>query len=151
MAAKEILAENIHYREFLEFASALQFEMGASRTKHDLTHLYLLHHAIEDLDGEDECWSPYYEGVDARNAIQMVKLECQILLGLLNPEASPRYAQEQRMVRMDLAGNEAVKQMNVNPMDLAINDSVHLPILIIITVSILIWWAVQLYEWLFPG
>jgi hypothetical protein len=151
-AAKEILADNIHYREFLEFARALKFERGVSLTKYDLTHLYLLQYAIEDLDGEDEYESHYYEGVNARNAAQMVKLECQILLGLLNPEASPRYAQEQRIAQRDLAGNETVKPMNVKPMELAINGSRRLPIFLMVgVVPILIWCMVQLYAWLFPG
>ena len=147
-AAKEILADNIHYREFLEFARALQFERGVSLTKYDLTHLYLLHHAIEDLDDEDECWSFYYEGLDARNAAQMVKLECQILLGLLNPEASPRYAQDKRMAQRALAGSEAVKQMNVKTNDLVINGSSRLPIILMaVVVPILIWWIADLFKW----
>lgn len=147
-AAKEILADNIHYREFLEFANALQFERGASRTKYDLTHLYLLHHAIEDLDGENEYESFYYQGVNTLNAAQMVKLECQILLGLSDPEASPRYAQEQKMARSVLARNEAVKPMNVNPKDLVINGSKRLPVMLLAVVApILIWWITDLFKW----
>ena len=152
MAAKEILADNISYRAFLEFARTLKFERGVSLTKYDLTHLYLLQYAIEDLDGEDEYESHYYEGVNSRNAAQMVKLECRILLGLLNPEASPRYAQEQKMARKVSAGNEAVKPINVKPMELAINGSRRLPIFLMVgVVPVLIWCVVQLFEWLLPG
>lgn len=147
-AAKEILADNIHYREFLVFACALQFERGASRTKYDLTHLYLLHHAIEELDEDNEYESFYYPGVNALNAARMVKLECQILLGLLNPEASPRYAQEQQMAQTVLARNEAVKSMNVKPIELAINGSRQLPVVLMAVVApILIWWIADLFKW----
>lgn len=147
-AAKEILAGNIHYGEFLEFVRRLPFESVASPTKYNLNNLSMLQHAIADLGDEDGCWSFYYEDLNVLNPAQTVKIECQILLGILNPEASPRYAQEQRMALKVLAGNQVENQMNINAMNLAINDSMRLPIMMIVMLPIPIWWMVGLFNWL---
>ena len=96
-ACKEILADRIPYKEFLDFCREAQFDRKIGNLKYSISNFYLLSWAIQELRAEDPSWSYYYEGLNTTFPEKSVKLECEILLGISKPETSPRFQQTQRI------------------------------------------------------
>lgn len=96
-ACKEIVAGRIDYQEFLDFSREAQFSKKIGKTKYSLTNFYLLSWAIQDLKAGEPSWSNYYEDLNTVFPERSVKLECEIVIGIKNPESSPRFQQTQKM------------------------------------------------------
>ena len=96
-ACKEIVAGRIDFQELLDFSREAQFSRKIGKTKYSLTNFYLLSWAIQDLKAGEPSWSYYYEDLNTVFPEKSVKLECEIVLGIKDPDASPRFHQMQKM------------------------------------------------------